>query len=147
MKKISLIIFALTVIFSSCKKDDPKPNLRMTNEVERDTALSYKTWNSEGYIYQITWKVYSDEAKKNLIAYIEPSEFEGTNEDKKWYFPMVGGGNIKVEGVSYWRELNVKRKRIDGTIWETVSNGLMEVSGFGWWDNDDYVYTNINSLD
>lgn len=138
----------MLVIFSACKKDDdPKPNARMTNEIERDTALSYKTWDSEGYIYQITWKVYSDETKKNLIAYIEPSEFEGTNEDKKWYFPMVGGGNIKADFSSYWREYEVKRRLPANEKWENVLGGAMKVTGFGWWENDEYVYTNINSLD
>lgn len=140
MKKISLIIFALTVIFSACKKDDePKPNLRtMPEELPEVAKDTFYVFEAEGNMYyQYTWKIYSDEEKKNLVASVVSEVFQG-EKGKKYWLPIAGAGNLT--GNSYWVYSETKRGP-DGKNWYSNLNGSYHAQGFGWWEEDGKIYT------
>lgn len=138
MKKLSFIIFSILVVFSACNKDDdPKPNARMTNEVEKDTFYVY-TSEGNSMFYEIIWNIYTDEDKKNLVGQLKTGAFQDSSASKKFWFPISGAGNLK--GDSYWIEKQTKRGP-DGKVWYSDLKGSYHAQGFGWWEEDDKIYT------
>jgi hypothetical protein len=139
MKKLSFILISMIIVFSACKKDDdPKPNLRMTNEVETKDTFYVFTSDGNSMYYQLIWNIYSDEAKKNLVASFDSGVFQDSTERTKFWFPIIGANNLT--GNSYWVE-SVTRRSANGSLWYPDLKGFYHAQGFGWWEEDGKVYT------